>query len=78
MDTLKLVFSVLIVLAAVFLIVVVLLQSSSRQGLGAISGGADTFFGASKATGLQAILQKVTAGVAIVFVVLTVALNCIA
>lgn len=78
MDTIKIVFSVLVVLSALFLIVVVLLQSGNRQGLGAIGGGAETFFGSKKASGMQALLQKVTAIVAVLFVVLTVAMNCIA
>lgn len=78
MDTLKIVFAILIVLAAAFLIAVVLLQSGARQGLGAVSGGAETFFGAKKATGMQAILQKLTGVVAVLFVVLTIAMNCIA
>ena len=54
MGTLKLVLSIVEVIACVFLTVVVLLQQGARQGLsGSIAGGADTFFGQSKASNMQ-------------------------
>ena len=76
MDTLHIVLSVIEVLACLFLIVTILLQSGASQGLsGAISGGAETFFGSNKARGMQAVLAKLTTVVGIIFVVLAVALN---
>ena len=76
MDTLHIVLSVIEVLACLFLIVTILLQSGASQGLsGAITGGAETFFGANKARGMQAVLAKLTTVVGIIFVVLAVALN---
>ena len=76
MDTLHIVLSVIEVLACLFLIVTILLQSGASQGLsGAIAGGAETFFGSNKARGMQSVLSKLTTVVAIVFVVLAVALN---
>ena len=44
----------LLLLSALVMIVTVLLQSGSRTGLGAISGAAETFFGKSKAKGMDA------------------------
>jgi preprotein translocase subunit SecG len=62
-------------LACIFLISVVLLQSGKRSGLsGAISGGADTFFSKSKATTLDGRLTKMTKWVGLAFVILTLAL----
>ena len=76
MDTLHIAMSVIQVLAALFLIVTILLQEGTSQGLsGAIAGGADTFFGSKKAHGMQAVLNKATTIVAVVFVVFAVALN---
>ncbi len=64
------------VLACLFLTAVVLLQSGKRSGLsGAIAGGADTFMTKTKAKTLDGKLAKMTKWVAIVFVVLTLALN---
>ena len=64
---------VLIVLS-IFLIIVVLLQESKSAGLsGAISGGADTFFGKNKGRTIEAKLEKMTKYVAVLFFVLAVA-----
>lgn len=64
---------VLIVLS-IFLIIVVLLQESKSAGLsGAISGGADTFFGKNKGRTIEAKLEKMTKYVAIFFFVLAIA-----
>ena len=72
------VFTIIQLLAALFLIVVVLLQSGKRSGLsGAIAGGADTFMTKTKARSWDAKLAKWTKWVALVFAVLTLVLNLI-
>ena len=76
METVKLVLSIVQVLLSLFLIVVVLLQSGKRAGLsGAISGGAETFFGKNKARTLDGKLSKATVWVAVGFIVITMAMN---
>lgn len=76
MDTMHIVLSVLQVLACLFLIITVLLQEGTSQGVnGVVSGGAETFFGGKKARGMQAVLSKMTTVVAILFGVFAVALN---
>jgi preprotein translocase subunit SecG len=68
----KLVLSIIDVIAAVFLIAVVLLQSGKSAGLsGAIAGGADTFLAKNKAKSWDARLAKMTKWVAIGFMVIT-------
>ena len=70
--------SILHLLSCLFLIVVVLFQSGKRSGLsGAIAGGADTFMTKTKAKTWDARLAKMTKWVAIVFVLMTLALNLI-
>ncbi len=65
-------------LACLFLIAVVLLQSGKRSGLsGAIAGGADTFMTKTKAKSMDAKLAKWTKWVALLFAVLTLVLNLI-
>ena len=72
MGTLKLVLTIVQVLAALFLTFVVLAQSGKSAGLsGAIAGGADTFLSKNKAKSWDAKLAKMTKWVAIGFVVLT-------
>ena len=78
MGTLKLILSIVEVLACVFLTVVILLQQGARQGLsGAIAGGADIFFGQSKASNMQRTLSRLTTVIGVVFVVIAVVMNCI-
>lgn len=78
MGTLKLVLSIVEVIACVFLTIVVLLQQGARQGIsGSIAGGADTFFGQSKANSIQRTLARLTTAMGVIFVVVAVIMNCI-
>jgi preprotein translocase subunit SecG len=66
----------LLVIDAIALIVVVLLQSGKSAGLsGAISGGAEQLFGKQKARGIDAVLQRITVVLAVLFFVLAVAVS---
>ncbi|HAS37159.1 MAG TPA: preprotein translocase subunit SecG [Ruminococcaceae bacterium] len=72
MSALQYVFGAVLIILAVFLIIVVLLQESRSAGLsGAISGGADTFFGKSKGRTMEQKLVKLTRISAIAFFILT-------
>ncbi len=51
---------ILLMLSAIVMIVTVLMQSSERTGIGAVSGAAETFFGKSKARGMDAKLAMIT------------------
>ncbi|WP_031407173.1 preprotein translocase subunit SecG [Geobacillus vulcani] len=63
----------LLVIVSIALIAVVLLQSGRSAGLsGAITGGAEQLFGKQKARGLDAVFQRVTVVLAILFFVLTI------
>ncbi len=76
MSGLVLAFTIVQLIAGLFLIVVVLLQSGKSAGLsGAISGGAETFFSKGKAKTWDDKLAKMTKWVALAFVVLTLVLN---
>ncbi len=65
-------FGILLIIAALVMIVTIMLQSSERSGLGAVSGAAETFFGKNKAKGMEAKLALITKISATVFVVLSV------
>lgn len=76
MTTSQIVLAVVMILASLFLTITILMQSGARQGMsGTISGGAETFFGSGKAKGMDAMLNKLTIVVAIIFVILAIALN---
>ena len=72
MTVLHWIVGILLLISALVMIVTVLLQSSERSGLGAISGAAETFFGKNKAKGMDAKLALSTKICAIVFVVLSI------
>ena len=63
------VITVFLVITALILIVTVLLQPGESNGLGAIAGGAETFFGKNKAKTMEgklALATKISAGVFII------------
>ncbi len=68
----------ILIVAALIMIIVIILQEGNQQGLGVVSGGADTFFSKNKARSIDAMLAKATKWVAIGFVVIVLALNIIA
>lgn len=75
MQALTVVLAVLDVLVALALIVIVIMQEGNSQGLGAISGGADTFYGRNKSRSIDEIFKKITGVLAVSFIVLSVILN---
>ncbi len=69
-------FTILQLVADLFLIVVILLQSGKSAGLsGAIAGGSDNFFSKGKAKTWDDKLAKMTKWVALAFVALSLALS---
>ena len=77
MTTAQIALSIVMIVASLFLIVVVLLQNGAQQGLGAISGGAETFFGSGKATAADKIVARLTSVVGVIFVIAALVLNLI-
>ena len=70
---------ILLIVMSVFLVIAVLMQSSKDHRLGAsIAGGAETFFGKQKGKSMDAMFNKLTTVIAIVFVVLVLVLYFIA
>ena len=75
MAVLKTILMVAYVIICLVLIFVVLMQSGKGEGLsGSIAGGADTFFGKNKGRTIDAILEKWTAAIAILFIALSLVL----
>ena len=73
MTTVQIIVGSILLLAAVFLVIAVLMQSGKSHNLsGTIAGGAETFFGKSKAKRWDAVLNKVTTIVAVCFALLVI------
>lgn len=76
MSTPQLVLSIIIVVACVFLIGVVLLQSGKNSGVaGALSGGSDTFLAKNQGNTWDHRLARITRVVAVVFMLAVLILN---
>ncbi len=70
MTGLQIALSFVIIIVAVIIIALVLLQESKQQGLGAITGAAESFFGKNKDKTLEAKLSKLTKIFGTIFFVL--------
>ena len=74
MTALSIILNIVLILISIVLIAVVLMQQGQRQGLGAIAGGAETFFGKGKGKSWDKILSRLTTVISILFAVLVVAM----
>ena len=78
METVNTILSIVQVIIALAVIVLILLQQSKHSGMsGVIGGGAETFFGKNKASGLDATLNRLTIVLSIVLCLLTLILNIV-
>lgn len=78
MNAAQIVIGIIMLLVSIVIIAVVLLQQGRRSGIGAISGGADTFLSKNKARTVDAIMARWTKYIAIIFFVLAIVANIIA
>ena len=69
---------ILMVISAIVMIVTVLLQSSESDGMGALTGGSETFFGKNKNATLEGKLALATKVSSAVFVALAILMLIIA
>ena len=72
------VLGILLIIFSLFLIVAVLLQQGKNHNLsGTIAGGAETFFGKSKAQSMNKKLSILTTVAAVIFVVMVIVVYCV-
>ena len=75
MQILRTILTILFVIDCIALTVVVLMQEGKSQGLGAIAGAADTYWGKNKGRSMEGGLVKATTSMGVLFFVLAVVLN---
>ena len=75
MAVLRTILTVIFIIICIALTVLVLMQEGKSQGLGSISGMADTYWGKNKGRSMEGALVKITTGLAVGFMVLAVVLN---
>ena len=71
----KTILTIVYILICVALVVLVLMQESKSEGLGAISGGADSYWGKNKARSMEGRMVKITSFLAAAFVIIALLLN---
>jgi preprotein translocase subunit SecG len=79
MSGLELIFGIILLVFAVFLVVSVLMQHGKTHHLsGTIAGGAETFFGKEKGKTIDKVLSTATSIISVVFVLMVLVLYVIA
>ena len=67
--------TVIFILVGLAITVIVLMQEGKAQGLGAISGAADTYWGKNKGRSMEGMLVKATTALVVGFLVIAIVLN---
>lgn len=75
MEALRIVLTVVYIIVSVALVVLVLMQEGKAQGLGSISGAAETYWGKNKGRSMEGMLLKITRVLAVLFLLLTIFLD---
>ena len=75
MGVLGIVLGVILGIVLIAIIVVIILQEGNQQGLGVVTGAADSYFSKNKARSIDAFLSRWTKVFAAVFVLFVIALN---
>ena len=75
MSGLEIALGALLIVFAIIMLIVIILQEGNQQGIGVVTGGADSFFSKNKARSIDAFLSRWTKIIAIGFVVFVIALN---
>ena len=75
MGVLRIILSVIFVLDCIALTIVVLMQEGKSQGLGAIAGAAESYWGKNKGRSMEGGLERATMIMAVLFFVLAIVLN---
>lgn len=75
MGALRLILTILFIIDCLVITVVVLMQEGKSQGLGAIAGAAESYWGKNKGRSMEGALVKITRVLAVGFILLAIVLN---
>ena len=75
MGVLRTVLQVIFILVCIALAAIVLMQEGKTQGLGAIGGVAESYWGKNKGRSMEGALVKITKYPVIAFIVIAIILN---
>ena len=74
----EIILGAVLIIMSIAIIIVIILQEGNQQGVGVVTGGADTLFSKNKARSIDAFLARWTKVFAIVFVLAVLGLNVLA
>lgn len=75
MDALRMVLTIVLLIDSIILAILVLMQEGKSEGLGAIAGAADSYWGKNKARSMEGKLVKFTFLCGVIFFVISIVLN---
>lgn len=75
MGIAEMIVTIVYIIVCIALVVVVLMQEGKQEGLGAISGAAETYWGKNKGRSMEGGLVKATKVLAALFILISLALN---
>lgn len=78
MSVWGIVLGIVLCIISIAIIVVIILQQGNQQGLGVVTGAADSYFSKNKARSIDAFLSRWTKAFAAIFVIFVLALNVLA
>lgn len=78
MSVWGIILGILLGILAIAIIIVIILQEGNDQGLGVVTGAADSYFSKNKARSIDAFLARWTKVFAAIFVIFVIALNVLA
>lgn len=77
MNIWHIILGIVLIIVSIAIIVVIILQEGNQQGVGVVTGGADTFFSKNKARSIDAFLSRWTKVFAVIFVLAVIGLNVV-
>lgn len=75
MSVLRWILTIALIVISVVMTIVILMQEGKSQGLGAIAGAADTYWGRNKGRSVEGFLVKFTIVLCVAFFAIAVLLN---
>ena len=75
MSVIRWILTIAIIAVSMVMTVVILMQEGRSQGLGAISGAAETYWGKNKGRSMEGFLEKFTTGQVVAFFLLAILLD---
>ena len=75
MEALRIILTIVFIIICIALVAIVLLQEGKSAGLGAIAGGAESYWGKNKGRSMEGTLVKMTKYLVIAFIVIAAILN---